>query len=95
MNLSRNWNLSFQDLNFQGESGRDSTVFDTSKERTNHLMAKWNLTNSVLCEGDGMIQAMEHFVKVCSTHYFPGDMNSLHDLEEDAMRWLTKLEKEV
>lgn len=40
-----------------------------------------------------MAQTMEHPAKVCSAHYFPEDMKSLHELEGDAVRWLTELEK--
>jgi hypothetical protein len=58
-------------------------------------MKKWKLTNSELCEADGMIQTMKNLVEECPTYHFPGGINSLHVLEGGAVRWLSELEKEV
>lgn len=69
--------------------------FRCGQGRSNHLMKKWKLTDSELCEADGMIQTMKHLVEECPTYHFSGGMKSLHILEGDAVRWLSELEKEV
>lgn len=54
-----------------------------------------NLTDSELCNDDGMIQTMKHLDEECSVHHFLGGMICLHALEMDAIRWLSELEKEL
>lgn len=60
--------------------------FRCKQGRCNYLITKWNLTDSKVCEVDGMTQKMEYLVKDCSAHFFPV---SLHKLERDAVRLIT------
>lgn len=57
-------------------------------------MAISKLADSELCEIDGKIQTIELLNEECVVHSFPGGMEMLHLLEEDAVRWLSELKKD-
>jgi len=42
-----------------------------------------------------MIQTMKHLVEEWPAHHFSEGMKGFHTLEEDVVRWLSELEKEV